>query len=451
MKYTRREFLRRSGYTLGAAAFASRLGMLNALAGSGPDYKALVFIYLDGGNDGCNTVVPLNPTDYASYAAARPSIALTQSQLLAINPLSDPRPYGLHPSMPEMQALWNQKNLGVVCNIGTLITPTTVSEYNSNPSVRPLNLFSHSDQQRAVEFLASSTDGWGYSVGSMVKSFNSAPKIPMMMNVGSATAFYLAGSDPYITLKPGSTPTLSGFMSDAASTARYNALRQIQGLGTNSALVRVMSDDASSAIDQGQLVSSVLGNVTLATPFPANGSTLGPQLLQIAQIIKMRASLGQTRRQVFFASAGGYDTHSGQVSAHQALLTDLSQSMLAFYNATVELGVASSVTTFTLSEFGRTIQNSGDGSDHAWGGHSFVMGGAVKGGDFYGKYPSLVLGGPDDIDQGANARGRILPTTSVDQMAATLAKWYGLDANAVQTAVPNIVRFSTSDLGFMQA
>ncbi len=451
IRYSRREFLRRTGYTLGAAAFASRLGMLNALAGTVPDYKALVFVMLDGGNDGCNTIVPLNSSAYATYSAARSSIAIPQASLLPVSPISDPNPYGFHPSMPEMQSLFNSKNLAVVCNIGTLIAPITVAEYQTSPSVRPLNLFSHYDQQRAVQMLAEETQGWGYNIASLAGSLNSAPKIPMMMNVGSFSSFYMAGSAPFITLNPGLPPQLQGFYSDAALTARYSALRQLQQLGTNSALVRVMGDGQSSSIDQAQMVSSILGTTTLTTVFPTGSSSLGPQLLQIAKLIKSRASLGHTGRQVFFASVGGFDTHQGQTEAQTALLRDLSQSLSAFNAATIELGVQSNVTTFTLSEFGRTVQSSGDGSDHAWGSHSFIMGGSVKGGDFYGQYPSLVLGGPNDIDQGTAPRGRMLPTTSVNQLAATLAKWYGLSPTSVQTAVPNIVRFSPTDLGFMNA
>lgn len=458
MASSRRDFLKRTGFALGATAFVSRLGMMSALAqaatgptvgvgtADGGDYKALVCLYMHGGNDGFNMVVPLEQSQYDYYAAARPTVAIPQAQLLPINPMNVGQPFGLHPSLSELQTLWMGQKLGIVCNVGSLLAPITPSEYRSNPSSRPKSLFDHYAQEHVWQDLGNAR-GWGQTVAGFVQALNNTPRIPMLVNVTGGTSVYLAGTDPFITLTPGANLSLQGFNSTAASTARYNALRQLQMLDTDAALVRVVSDSNSKAIDDAQLTSSVLGSATIQTVFPTSG--LGKQLLQIAKLISVRASLGQNRRQVFFADIGGFDTHAGQLTSHASLLRDLSQSLDAFYRATVELGVASQVATFTLSEFGRTIQNSGDGTDHAWGSHALVMGDGVRGGNFYGQFPSIVIGGPNDVDTGAGARGRMLPTTSVDQYAATLASWFGLDDSAVQAAIPNISRFSPTNLGFM--
>ena len=451
MAVTRREFIKRSGYALGATAFVSQFGLLSALAqsaGGGTDYKALVCIFMSGGNDAFNMVVPMQQDMYSLYAAARPAIALPQAQLLPINSLNTAQPFGLHPSLTELQALWGAQRLGIVCNIGTLVAPTTPQQYRTNPTVRPTSLFDHYSQQNTWQNLGN-PDGWGQVLGSYAKGLNTSPRLPMLINVTGSSAVYLAGTDPFITLAPGASLSLQGFNSSAASTARYNSLRQLQMLDANAALVRVISDSASKTIDDAQLTSQVLGGANIQTAFPT--SSLGKQLLQIAKIISVRSSLGQNRRQIFFANIGSFDTHAGQLASHASLLRDLSQSLSAFYSATKELGVSGQVTSFTLSEFGRTFQNAIDGTDHAWGSHALVMGDGVVGGNFYGQYPSLVLGGADDVDTGASARGRFLPTTSVDQYAATLGRWFGLDDAAIQTALPNVTRFSPVDLGFMQS
>ena len=449
MSLSRREFLRRGTYALGATTLVSQFGMLSALAqtvADTGDYKALVCIFLNGGNDGFNTVVPLDDAEYGYYAAARPAIAIPQASLLGLNPASAGRPFGLHPSLTELQTLFTQQKLAVLCNVGTLLAPTTPQEYRSNPASRPTSLFDHFSQQYEWQNLNSGI-GWGQSLSVPVKSLNTSARLPMLVNVTGGSSYFLAGTDPFISLAPNAPLSLQGFNSSSAATARYSALRQLQMLPDDAALVNVIADSTSKAIDDGQLASQVLGGNTVSTKFPT--SSLGQQLLQIAKIISVRNSLGQNRRQVFFANVGSFDTHANQILTHQSLLRDLSQSMNAFYTALGELGVSPDVTTFTLSEFGRTFQNSGNGTDHAWGSFHFIMGDAVRGGDFYGRYPSIVVGGWQDVDTGTGARGRFLPTTSVDQYAATLAGWFGLDSAAIQAALPNIVNFSPTDLGFM--
>lgn len=450
-RISRRRLLYTGGRAaLGAAALVSRLGMVSAFAaqgsGSGGDYKALVCIFLNGGNDAFNMVVPYEQSEYNYYAQVRPTVALPRANLLPVTPASAGTPFGLHPNLPELHALWTQNKLAVLCNVGTLLAPTSKNEYRTNPLMRPRSLFDHSTQQESWQGFNEAI-GWGNALGTIAQGLNNQARLPLLVNVTGGSAAYLAGTDPYITLLPGASLTLQGFSSSAQATARYNALRQLLGLGDNAALVNVVSDKTSRAIDDGKTASDALGTANIATVFP--NTSLAKQLLQIAKIIKVRATLGQQRRQLFFASLGGFDTHATQNATQPGLMTTISQAMKAFYDATVELGVASNVTTFTLSEFGRTVQNSGDGTDHAWGSHALILGDSVQGGDFYGRYPSLILGGADDVDLGTGARGRILPTTSVDQYAATLAAWYGLTTSEIQAVVPNIFRFAPANLGFM--
>ena len=210
----------------------------------------------------------------------------------------------------------------------------------------------------------------------------------------------------------------------------------------------MLGNTASDSIDSAQIASTALGSAVITTTFPNTG--LGNQLLQIAKLIKVRSQLGLNARQVFYADMGGFDTHTGQLVGQASILKQLSQAMNAFYNATIELGVSSNVTQFTLSEFGRTMQNAQDGSDHAWGSTGLILGDGVKGGDFYGQYPTLTLGGVNDADTGSGARGRFVPTTAVDQYAATLGSWFGLSATTLSVAFPNLSRFSPTNIGFMK-
>ena len=454
MAFSRRELLKMTGGALGASALVSRFSMMSALAQTnGPDYKALVCIYLHGGNDGINTVVPYEPGEYNYYKTTRPTIALPYTGTGAILPLTPPitplansRAFALHPSMPELQTLWASKQLAILCNVGTLTEPLTPATYRAKSATSPASLFDHSMQ--ANEWQALGAGGWGQTIGAALASLNTGSRLPLLLNVSGGSTLFLAGTQPYITLTPGATLGVSGFSSSSASTARYNSLRQTQKLQTDSALVHVLGNTASDSIDSAQIASTALGSAVIATAFPNTG--IGNQLLQIAKLIKVRSQLGLNARQVFYADMGGFDTHTGQLIGQANILKQLSQAMNAFYNATVELGVSSNVTQFTLSEFGRTMQNAQDGSDHAWGSTGFILGDGVKGGDFYGQYPSLTLGGVNDADTGSGARGRFVPTTAVDQYAATLGSWFGLSATTLAMAFPNLSRFSPTNMGFMK-
>lgn len=445
---TRREFLRDAGCGLGAAAFLSTFGSFSRLeaavaSDAVTDYRALVCIFLYGGNDGNNTVIPYD--EYAAYNAVRgSSLNIPKSSLLQINAPSQKAAFGLNPSLVELQALYNSGKLAVIANVGTLAAPTSRGQYLAG-GARPDSLFSHADQvsawQSSVPYTsdARSRTGWGGRLADTTASMN-AVSFPMVISA-SGVPLFATGVNAR-PLVPGRG--LSGFSNSAPSKARYAALLRILGADDSNALVDSASSITRSGIENGATLNDALGQIQpLATAFPT--TTLGNQLQSIAQIIASRDKL-KVNRQIFFASLGGFDTHTNELTTQSTLLPQVSQAMNAFHDATVEMGVANQVTAFTLSDFGRTLlPTSGGGTDHAWGNHHFVMGGAVKGADFYGTFPTLALRGPDD----ASDEGRWVPTTSVDQYAATLARWFGVASPDLPKVFPYIDRFAASDLGFM--
>jgi uncharacterized protein (DUF1501 family) len=466
MPLTRREFLLQTsqaclGYALGAAAFAAgvqRFSIINALA-QGSDYKALVCVFLAGGNDGNNTIVPLSTSDYETYSQVRSasSLAIARDSLLPITPPSIGTPFGLHPSLSELQALWTDQQLAVVANVGPLVQPLTRDEYLQG-SPRPYQLFSHSDQvsqwQTSIADRVGQT-GWG---GRTADRFIRHPSGFPMLTALSGGIFTKGQTTSPLSVAVAPTAlnqllVLNGFGSSADETARARALEFLRTIDDNDALIGSASGTTQEAVDIGKILNA---DVSLATAFP--NTTLGNQLKQVAKLMKFNAAtpaLGLTR-QIFFCQLGGFDTHQNQLATQASLLTQVSQGIKAFYDATVELGMANQVATFTLSDFGRTLQPAGSGtivgSDHAWGNHHFVVGGSVRGGDFYGitgpggtVFPVPKLGGPSDAD----SRGRWIPTASVEQYAATLAGWFGVSAADIPLVFPNIGRFPTSTLGFM--
>lgn len=454
MNNSRRNFLRNTGCGLSAAAMLSsfarldQLGVASAAAvQKAADYKALVCIFLYGGNDANNMVIPFS--NYAAYNAVRNTnsgINIPQANLLQINAPSHSATFGLHPSMTALQTLYNQQKLGVLCNVGTLVRPLTKTDYQGG-APRPGNLMSHSDQQLQWQSSLSQgpgngATGWGGRTADRTNDLNGGSFFPMEISMTGENLFMNGTTQR--ALVPGSNGSaLQGFSNSTANQARLRALRNILNQDNSLTLVGANNTVLRTGIDNINTLNQALTGVTLTTPFP--GSGLGNQLRQIAQIIKARASLG-LQRQIFFASMGGFDTHNNQLGAQAGLFTELSEAMKAFYDATVELNLANSVTTFTLSDFGRTFQAAaGAGTDHAWGSHHFVMGGGVRGGDFYGRFPTLQLRGPDD----ASDEGRWIPTTSVDQYGATLARWFGLPTTAISTVFPNINNFASNNLGFL--
>jgi len=443
---TRRDFLRRSACGLSAAAFVSsleRFGLLSAATAPSSDYRALVCLFLFGGNDGNNTVVPYD--GYADYQKVRGSTAalnLSKSDLLPISVPSHAATFGLHPALADLAALYGQGDLAVVCNVGTLVQPIARGDFLAG-APRPDSLFSHFDQQS--QWQSSIPDGtsplaatgWGGRTADVIAPTNGAASIPMIVSVAGITLFSTGAT--VRPLVPGAS--LAGF-SDAG---RYGALRALLALDGEKPLVAAQSGIVAAGIDDIAALDAALAAAPpLQTAFPS--TDIGGQLEQIAGIIAARVPLRMSR-QIFFASLGSFDTHTDQLATQADLLGQVGEAMKAFHDATVELGVADGVTTFTLSDFGRTFQAaSGGGSDHAWGSHHFVMGGAVRGGDFFGRYPTLALSGPDD----ASTEGRWIPTVAVDQYGATLARWFGVPSGKMAGVFPNLGNFDAADLGFLR-
>jgi uncharacterized protein (DUF1501 family) len=474
MSQTRRDFLKHTGCAaLGTSLLAAGIqdfALVRAFADTGAtDYKALVCIFMQGGNDGNNTVVPVDQTRFAQYTAARSAAGLAlpapgqTGGLLAINPASGGQ-YGLHPSLVELQTLFTQGKAAVVCNAGPLVEPLTKTTYQNGTGKKPLQLFSHSDQ--VSQWMSSvsndnSQTGWGGRAADRAAALNAGASFPQMISIAGVNLFVTGQSSRPLAIGDSNTslanvlPLNNAVNADGLtfSTAQNNARRAsfdaIRALVSTERLPKAAADVTTSALQTSAALASA--NPTIATTFP--NTSLGRQLLQIARLIALRDTLTM-KRQIFFAQIGSFDTHSNQTGTQATLLQQLSQAINAFYNATVELGVQSNVTTFTLADFSRTFQPAGSGantvgSDHAWGNHHFIVGGAVKGGDFYGAYPTLAMGGPDDTDSGSNPRGRWIPTTSVEQYAATLGLWYGLSASDLPLVFPSIGRFASSNLGFM--
>jgi len=451
---TRRSFMKQACCAaVGATGMLSTLAQLRLIGAMAADaapsgYKALVCLFLQGGNDTNNVIIPSDTADYNAYAAARSFLAIPQSQLLPISPTtySDGRSYGLHPAVPEIQSLFSQGKLAFLANTGTLVQPTNLAEYNAGTALPP-QLFSHIDQQTQWQSSVPDqpfTTGWGGRLADLVNSMNSNNQISMSIGLTGNNSFQVGNSVAQYAVSPSGAIILSGSTSTPTSQngVRYKAQTDLLSVREASLFQTAFGGLTSNSIAESQVLNGALSNAaTLKTVFPA--TTTGGQLNMIARLISAGPSLGLTR-QVFFAQLGGWDLHASQVTAHGPLLTEISQALNAFYAATVELGVANQVTTFTASDFSRTYNPNGTGTDHGWGTHCLIMGGAVNGKNIYGQMPSLVVGGPDDT-----GRGRWIPSTSVDEYAATLATWFGVSSTNMSTVLPNIGRFATSNLGFM--
>jgi uncharacterized protein (DUF1501 family) len=447
----RREFLRRAsavGIAGTAAPWALSLaGIGEAAAATVPtDYKALVCLFMYGGNDYGNTLVPYDTSSYNAYANIRQALATPRDTLAAtaLPTGTDGRQMALAPQLGKLKGLWDGGKLAVQLNVGTLVQPTTLDQYKARSVPLPPKLFSHNDQQSVwqASLPEGATSGWGGRLGDLFMGGNGASTFTCINVAGNAV--FMAGRQAvqYQVSTAGAVPingvTKSLYGSATCSAALRSLITADRTHWMESELNRVVK----RSIDAQSSLSTALAGVPAFTTAFDTTASLSSQLLMVAKLIAARQALGATR-QVYFVSLGGFDMHDLLVTQHPLLLTQVNDALASFYDATVELGVADKVTTFTASDFGRTLTSNGDGSDHGWGSHHFVMGGAVKGGRYYGTLPSVSVNGPDDVGQ-----GRLLPTTSVDQLAATLATWMGVSATDLPMVLPQITNYSTRDLGY---
>jgi uncharacterized protein (DUF1501 family) len=444
MSYSsRRDFLRAAG-----AGALARFGMMNALAQSAaPDYKALVCVFLHGGNDGNNVLVPLTGANNTLYKQARLGLALPDgnAKLLPVQN-TDGTAYGLNDGFQAIHPLWAQGKLAVLANAGMLVKPVTRSEYLAQSAPVPTNLFSHSDQTQQMQSgfpNPSGGTGWAGRVADAASPLNGGATFPAAFSMNGPALFCSGGVIQSATLLPGFNLDLWGMdvWPASAAQARKTALQQILTFHSGMTLVQAANRSREDALALNAMLKSTSGS-PLQTQFP--GTQLGQQLSQVANVINLRNSTGM-KRQIFFASFGGFDTHGNQNWTHWDLLKTVGEALGPFYASLVEMGIADKVTTFTLSEFGRSLQPSGSGSDHGWGSHHILLGGAVNGGRVYGTFPTLALGGPDD----SGNRGVWIPTTSIDQVGATLATWFGVPANQLPGIFPNLSNFPQQNLGFV--
>ena len=446
MSLNRRSFLRSAALlAAGNAAGLGPIGMLNAAAqsGGGSDYKALVCIFLSGGNDANNTLVPIDAPGYANYAALRGPVALAQSSLLPLTALPG---FALHPSLGNVRRMIEGGTAAVVANVGTLTQPLTRAEYMAGGAA-PWNLFSHLDQTQEWQNAGVSGEthsGWAGRIADGLSTlYNPNAGIPMVTSVSGDALLCDGANTSALTVTPGQLGT-GTCSAGALCAARASAQQALLTLNSGVSLVQADNRITSNAFQYASALAAAAQSVQpLKTVFPGNGFAL--QMQQVAQIMQIRSALG-VNRQFFFCNLGSFDTHGSQRAVQAALLSALDTALASFQQAIAELGLEKQVTTFTMSEFSRTLQpNSSDGTDHAWGSHHLVLGGAVKGSALYGTYPTLALNGPDD----SGGNGRWIPTTASSQYGATLAKWFGVPPSLMPAVFPTLGSFPTQDLGFL--
>ena len=476
VQQTRRQFIRQAACAaLGTSALTCTirdLRFMNAAVAQSniKDYKALVCIFLAGGNDSNNLIVPTIQEEYDNYATIRtPILALPLSSLLPISPLtSDGHNYGLHPSCPELQTLFGEGKLALLFNTGTLVYPMTRADYRNGVLQKPPQLFSHSDQ--VMQWQTSIPDrqpltGWGGRCADLLASVQPNAPISLSVTLSGSNTFEVGNTVSQYSVSTSGAIALAG-----VSGTRLSTLTNVLGQVYPNLQAQAYAGVAKHSIDTGSLLNNAIAPTASATywttPFPtritppvgaAFTSSLSGQLQMAARLIEAGSRSAANggfgmRRQIFFCSVGGYDLHTNQtpgpnqttVGSHANLLLELSQCLLAFQRAMEQLGLAGNVTAFTSSDFSRTLPSNGEGTDHGWGSHHLIVGGAVKGQRTYGTFPALAVNGPDDT-----STGRWIPTTAIDQYFATLATWFGVDNSNLATVFPNIGRFSSPNLGFI--
>ena len=446
---SRRRFLQ-LGASLGLVAGFAKLQKLQAAPVQ--DYKALVCLFLFGGNDGHNLIVPLTGGQYGAYQSARGALALSPAQLLGI---TDPTlgAFGLHYALPELQALFNRGKLAVLANVGVLVRPTTYRALSDPAFPLPTNLRSHADQVVLMQTgypNAGGSSGWGGRTLDQLQAYNANTTFPIAVALNSPAIYCVGAVTQGVSLQPGNDldQDAFGIYPPAAAQARAAAQRQIVTAASGNAIIDAANKVMAGALTLNPLLRSAAGGAVFPKAFPT--SPIGEQLQEIARVISLNLQLG-VGRQVFFCSLGGFDTHGGQSYDQWSLLQQVSQALDAFYAATVQLGVGSQVTAFTLSDFGRTLQPSGSGSDHGWGNHHLIVGDAVKGGRIYGRFPLMTnyASFNASVDDYADARGVMLPGVSLAQYGATLARWFGAADADLDGIFPTLTNFGSRDLGFV--
>ena len=422
-----------------------RAGLITARAQATTDYKAMVCIFLYGGNDANNLLVPNDTTGYANYSKIRSNLALPQGSLVGIHDAATNANFGLHPSLNAIAPLYNtSKRLALMMNVGTLVQSVPRGS-NGLPQLNsvtlPINLYSHSDQQLAWQDSTPQggiLTGWAGRLADKVAAKSSGVVPPAITLAGNV--LQLVGE----TTQPSSVTTSNFGLVAPGTDPGTTALQSLLGLSSGATLVQSAQDSLKGAINVAQAVNAALsGSASLGVTFP--NSDIGTQLGQVAKLIQARSSLGVSR-QIFFCSQGGYDTHSNQLAQQVTLYGNLANALNIFDQAMSALNVQSNVTTFTESDFGRTFQPNGNaGTDHGWGSHALIMGGAVNGGALYGAYPTLGLSGPDD----SGSRGTWVPSTSQDQYVGALAKWFGLAQADMDYVFPNLKTFGYQTPAFI--
>ncbi|HNR91664.1 MAG TPA: DUF1501 domain-containing protein [Dokdonella sp.] len=475
---SRRNFLRQLSCTLcagGASAFLPQLELISSAAAQGSvgGYRALVCVYLAGGNDSWNMVVPYDQARYDVYAASRSGVynannntgglalARPGNTNMNITDAGGSGTYFMHPALTELRTLYNQGRLAFLPNIGTLVRPITKAEYNANASLRPPQLYSHNDQENFWHLgrAAPHNRGWGGLVADRVRGDNLYQALSPCISIGGANRFEMGVQTFPYQMSSSGVSALSGINATGANAQREIALGQLLDASYASpyqqeyASILKRSRELYNTLNVGLGTGGAGANAFFDTPF--NGvtqSSLRDQLRMVARMIKLSRTIGagvEHKRQIFYVRYGGFDLHDNLITnnGHQNLLLRVSQALNGFWKALEAIGATNEVTTFTMSEFARTLSTNGNGSDHGWGGIQLVMGGAVQGGRFYGTWPDQTLNGPVSF-----TRGQTIPSTSVDQMGATLARWMGVTSDAeLNTIFPNLPNFSTNNLGFMQA
>ena len=487
--HSRRAFLRRSGQLAmtgaGLPVALNLAAMSEAAAFDATDYKALVCVFMFGGNDYSHMVIPYDDPNYNLYNTIRGGgganqsaggIALSKASLAAtlLNPTVAPvdnvagtgtRQYAFHPSMTGLAGLFNTGKAAVQLNVGPLVVPLTKAQFSTgNRTTYPVppQLFSHDDQQSLWQSSSpeGSTVGWGGNMGDLALAGNSNSLFTCMSVSGNAvflsgdTALqYQLTTNGAIKIRPATDSTVYG--STAVRSTLNGLVRQMTSTNKIENEYNKVTDRALTY--ESMVTTTLANNVTLPTTFPAGN--FGDQLKMVARLIKGRAGLGSVKRQVFFVSLGGFDLHDGLLAQGAVNMDRVSAGMTAFHNEMVAQGIADKVTAFTASDFGRTLASNGDGTDHGWGSHHIVVGGAVKGAAFYGTPPPVSVGSTTaPVDQWHLGQGRLLPTTSVDQYAATMAKWFGVADSEMAGVLPKIGNFGgtaasgvsyPTDLGFM--